>query len=114
MGFKNLEMGVSQNDGRMEGWLYLIRSNRIGLQYSRKRYFVLQDQLLQSFKSSPITKNEVYLLKNLLFLYCLRGVVASCLLDICILGVRRNDSVCSSQRWSGDSLNFKLSFSFPC
>lgn len=53
-------MGVSQNDGsRMEGWLYLIRSNRIGLQYSRKRYFVLQDHFLKSYKSIPLSKNEV-------------------------------------------------------
>ncbi|KAI3461423.1 hypothetical protein Pfo_018086 [Paulownia fortunei] len=52
-------MGVSQIDGgRMEGWLYLIRSNRIGLQYSRKRYFVLQDHLLKSFKSVPLSPDE--------------------------------------------------------
>ncbi|KAL8516007.1 hypothetical protein ACS0TY_014616 [Phlomoides rotata] len=52
-------MEVSQNDsGRMEGWLYLIRSNRIGLQYSRKRYFILQDHLLKSFKSVPLTPDE--------------------------------------------------------
>ncbi|KAL0460709.1 UNVERIFIED_CONTAM: Protein-tyrosine sulfotransferase [Sesamum latifolium] len=52
-------MGVSQSDGgRMEGWLYLIRSNRIGLQYSRKRYFVLQDHLLKSFKSVPLSPDE--------------------------------------------------------
>ncbi|KAL8029782.1 hypothetical protein ABFX02_14G245900 [Erythranthe guttata] len=52
-------MGVSQSDGgRMEGWLYLIRSNRIGLQYSRKRYFVLQDHLLKSFKSVPVSMDE--------------------------------------------------------
>ncbi|XP_072057084.1 protein ENHANCED DISEASE RESISTANCE 2-like isoform X5 [Arachis hypogaea] len=38
--------------GRMEGWLYLIRSNRIGLQFSRKRYFVLDGNNLRSFKSS--------------------------------------------------------------
>lgn len=54
-------MAVSQSDGgRMEGWLYLIRSNRIGLQYSRKRYFVLQDHLLKSFKSVPLSPDEVY------------------------------------------------------
>lgn len=52
-------MGSSQNDQTMEGWLYLIRSNRIGLQYSRKRYFVLQGHLLQSFKSVPVSGNEV-------------------------------------------------------
>ncbi|KAH6765546.1 Pleckstrin homology and lipid-binding START domains-containing protein [Perilla frutescens var. hirtella] len=52
-------MAVPQNDGgRMEGWLYLIRSNRIGLQYSRKRYFVLQDHLLKSFKSVPLSTVE--------------------------------------------------------
>ncbi|KAK9280269.1 hypothetical protein L1049_013957 [Liquidambar formosana] len=51
-------MGMSQNDGRMEGWLYLIRSNRIGLQYSRKRYFVLEDHHLRSFKSMPVSKNQ--------------------------------------------------------
>ncbi|KDP44038.1 hypothetical protein JCGZ_05505 [Jatropha curcas] len=42
----------------MEGWLYLIRSNRIGLQYSRKRYFVLEDHVLKSFKSAPASKDE--------------------------------------------------------
>ncbi|KAL7198192.1 hypothetical protein ACSBR2_020668 [Camellia fascicularis] len=51
-------MGISQNEGRMEGWLYLIRSNRFGLQYSRKRYFVLQGHHLRSFKSVPASKNE--------------------------------------------------------
>jgi hypothetical protein len=49
----------NNNNERMEGWLYLIRSNRIGLQYSRKRYFVLQHHLLQSFKSVPLSKNQV-------------------------------------------------------
>ncbi|XP_017983568.1 PREDICTED: protein ENHANCED DISEASE RESISTANCE 2 isoform X3 [Theobroma cacao] len=49
-------MAGSQNgDLKMEGWLYIIRSNRIGLQYSRKRYFVLEDHLLKSFKSIPIS-----------------------------------------------------------
>ncbi|KAJ4826742.1 hypothetical protein Tsubulata_016831 [Turnera subulata] len=43
---------------RMEGWLYLLRSNRIGLQYSRKRYFVLEDHLLKSFKSAPSSNRE--------------------------------------------------------
>ncbi|KAL9266699.1 ENHANCED DISEASE RESISTANCE 2-like protein [Drosera capensis] len=45
--------------GGMEGWLYVIRSNRIGLQFSRKRYFFLQDHLLKSFKSAPNSANEV-------------------------------------------------------
>ncbi|PKI56372.1 hypothetical protein CRG98_023257, partial [Punica granatum] len=42
----------------MEGWLYLIRSNRFGLQYSRKRYFVLKDCWLKSFKTLPINDEE--------------------------------------------------------
>ncbi|KAL5565708.1 hypothetical protein UlMin_028872 [Ulmus minor] len=51
-------MGTSQTDGKMEGWLYLIRSNRIGLQYSKKRYFVLEDHHLRSFKSVPTSNDE--------------------------------------------------------
>ncbi|KAG4387087.1 hypothetical protein GLYMA_11G177628v4 [Glycine max] len=42
----------------MEGWLYLIRFNRIGLQFSRKRYFVLDGNLLRSFKSVPVSNNQ--------------------------------------------------------
>ncbi|KAI3997376.1 hypothetical protein MKX01_003179 [Papaver californicum] len=48
-------MGVlsepQMEEGRMEGWLYLIRSNRIGLQYSQKRYFILENHHLKRFKS---------------------------------------------------------------
>jgi len=55
-------MGVSQTDGRMEGWLYTIRHNRFGLQFSRKRYFVLHENNLTSFKSVPSDHNEVCLL----------------------------------------------------
>ncbi|KAK9283562.1 hypothetical protein L1049_011810 [Liquidambar formosana] len=51
-------MGISQTDGKMEGWLYLIRYNRFGLQYSRKRYYVLQDNCLKSFKSIPTSDRE--------------------------------------------------------
>ncbi|XP_010557338.1 PREDICTED: protein ENHANCED DISEASE RESISTANCE 2-like isoform X2 [Tarenaya hassleriana] len=51
---------VSENesDTKMEGWLYIIRSNRFGLQFSRKRYFVLQDHLLNSFKSASESKTK--------------------------------------------------------
>lgn len=52
------EMGTSESEEKMEGWLYLIRSNRIGLQYSRKRYFILEDHHLKSFKSVPISNNQ--------------------------------------------------------
>ncbi|KAF5447209.1 hypothetical protein F2P56_032778 [Juglans regia] len=51
-------MGTSQSEGRMEGWLHLIRSYRFGLQYSRKRYFVLDDHHLKCFKSVPTSSNE--------------------------------------------------------
>ena len=55
-------MGISQTDGKMEGWLYLIRFNRIGLQYSRERYFVLKDNCLRCYKTMPISEKEVFLL----------------------------------------------------
>ncbi|XP_058204629.1 protein ENHANCED DISEASE RESISTANCE 2-like isoform X2 [Rhododendron vialii] len=51
-------MGMPQVDGKMEGWLYLIRFNRFGLQYSRKRYFILEDNCLKSFKSKPNSDME--------------------------------------------------------
>ncbi|XP_057979622.1 protein ENHANCED DISEASE RESISTANCE 2-like [Malania oleifera] len=51
-------MGILKTDDRMEGWLYLIRFNRLGLQYSRKRYFILQDNCLKSFKSVPTSDRE--------------------------------------------------------
>ena len=51
--------GGGEEGMRMEGWLYLIRSNRFGLQYSRKRYFVLEDAALRCFKSAPSSKREV-------------------------------------------------------
>ncbi|KAI5016532.1 protein ENHANCED DISEASE RESISTANCE 2-like isoform X2 [Hordeum vulgare subsp. vulgare] len=47
------EAAEDGEDGRMEGWLYLIRSNRLGLQTSRKRYFVLEDSALRCFKAAP-------------------------------------------------------------
>ncbi|XP_050157500.1 protein ENHANCED DISEASE RESISTANCE 2-like isoform X2 [Malus sylvestris] len=51
-------MGIPQNDGKMEGWLYIIGSNRFGLQYSRKRYFILKDNCLRSFKAKPSSDSE--------------------------------------------------------
>nr|XP_011469654.1 PREDICTED: protein ENHANCED DISEASE RESISTANCE 2-like [Fragaria vesca subsp. vesca] len=49
-------MGVSQNDGKMEGWLYLMRLNRLGMQYSRKMYFNLQGNFLRCFKSKATSE----------------------------------------------------------
>ncbi|KAG8390615.1 hypothetical protein BUALT_Bualt01G0101900 [Buddleja alternifolia] len=51
-------MGMAENEGQMKGWLYLIRFNRFGLQYSRKRYFILEDNCLKSFKSIPTSQTE--------------------------------------------------------
>ncbi|KAG5237742.1 protein ENHANCED DISEASE RESISTANCE [Salix suchowensis] len=51
-------MDVSQNDGKMEGWLYIIRSNRFGLKFLRKRYFILRENYLKCFKTRPISQEE--------------------------------------------------------
>ncbi|GAU15865.1 hypothetical protein TSUD_40860 [Trifolium subterraneum] len=52
-------MGSPNNsEGKMEGWLYLIRSNRFGQHYSRKRYFILKDNLLRSYKIQPSSHME--------------------------------------------------------
>lgn len=53
------QMGLSQTDGKMEGWLCIIRSNRFGLQNSRMRYFVLEDHHLKIYKSIANSKDEV-------------------------------------------------------
>lgn len=53
------QMGDSKVESKMEGWLYLIRSSRFGHQYSRKRYFVLKDSCLRSFKILPVNDEEV-------------------------------------------------------
>ncbi|XVF75560.1 hypothetical protein PTKIN_Ptkin13bG0196600 [Pterospermum kingtungense] len=42
----------------MEGWLYTIRSNRLGLQFSRKRYFILHNNVLKSYKAIPNSEKE--------------------------------------------------------
>lgn len=49
----------NETETTMEGWLYIIRSNRFGLHFSRKRYFVLGDHLLKSFKSIADSKTKV-------------------------------------------------------
>ncbi|KAI3696951.1 hypothetical protein L6452_29606 [Arctium lappa] len=47
-----MDMSSEDDEQRiMEGWLYLIRSNKFGFQYSRKRYYVLQNRHLKSFSS---------------------------------------------------------------
>uniref|UniRef100_A0A2C9V3D3 PH domain-containing protein n=1 Tax=Manihot esculenta TaxID=3983 RepID=A0A2C9V3D3_MANES len=51
-------MGMRPNNGRMEGWLYTIRSNRFGLQFSRKRYFILEENYLKFYKTIPTSQNE--------------------------------------------------------
>lgn len=73
------EMEMTQTEGRMEGWLYTIRQNRFGLQFSRKRYFVLLNNTLTSFKTVPTDQNEVclFLLFHIFSLSC----VCSCVMD---------------------------------
>ncbi|XP_060676014.1 protein ENHANCED DISEASE RESISTANCE 2 isoform X1 [Ziziphus jujuba] len=51
-------MGIARIDGKMEGWLYLIRFSKLGLPYSRKRYFILEDNFLKSFKTKPISDKQ--------------------------------------------------------
>lgn len=46
-------------DEKMKGWLYLIRFNPFGLQYARRRYFILHDHCLKSFKSIPSSHTQV-------------------------------------------------------
>jgi len=60
MSNENENATLSSNGSKMEGWLYLIRCNRFGLQFSRKRYFVLHHHLLRSFKSVPDSTDQVY------------------------------------------------------
>ncbi|KAL5998349.1 hypothetical protein ACLOJK_009289 [Asimina triloba] len=84
----DLEMGISQKDGKMEGWLYVIRSNRIGLQFSQKRYFVLEGNSLDCFRSAPLSKNEVlcmFLVRLACALWrCRSDPIRSAVIDSCI------------------------------
>ncbi|KAJ0970491.1 hypothetical protein J5N97_023368 [Dioscorea zingiberensis] len=43
----------------MDGWLYLIRSNRLGLQYLRKRYFILENTSICCYKFAPNSSAQV-------------------------------------------------------
>ncbi|KAJ8759159.1 hypothetical protein K2173_004166 [Erythroxylum novogranatense] len=42
----------------MDGWLYIIRSRSFGLQFSRKRYYVLQENCLKCFKTVPSSQSQ--------------------------------------------------------
>lgn len=56
----------------MEGWLYLIRSNRFTQHYSRKRYFILKENVLRNFKTKPTSQMEVnfmFIIFSAFFLY---------------------------------------------
>ncbi|KAK7279645.1 hypothetical protein RJT34_24701 [Clitoria ternatea] len=54
----HLPLLLLKSEREMEGWLYLIRSNRFGQYYSRKRYFILKDNVLSSFKNKPSSQSE--------------------------------------------------------
>jgi hypothetical protein len=64
----HVAVGGREEAMRMEGWLYLFRSNRFGMQYLRKRCFMLEDAALHCFKSVPSSKREVR--HASLFLFC--------------------------------------------
>ncbi|QCE07938.1 hypothetical protein DEO72_LG9g2961 [Vigna unguiculata] len=82
-------MGVlPQSERKMEGWLYLLRANRFGQHYSRKRYFILKDNVLRSFKIQPATPTE--------------EPIRSAIIDSC---VRVNDN-------GRESMNKKVFFMF--
>ncbi|KAL9675083.1 hypothetical protein QQ045_003283 [Rhodiola kirilowii] len=66
-----MDQPTSDSGHRMEGWLYSIRSNRFGLQYSRKRYFILEDHYLKSFKSAP-SSNYQDLVRSAVIDSCIR------------------------------------------
>ncbi|RDY00520.1 Protein ENHANCED DISEASE RESISTANCE 2-like protein, partial [Mucuna pruriens] len=81
-------MVIPQSERKMEGWLYLIRANRFGQHYSRKRYFILKDNVLRSFKIQPISQME--------------EPIRSAIIDSCI---RANDD-------GRESMNKKVLFIF--
>lgn len=76
-------MGDSKGESKMEGWLYLIRSNRFGLQYSRKRYFVLKDCCLKSFKILPVNDEEVFSSTPFLSCFPVLQILKLCLCCLC-------------------------------
>ncbi|MED6157570.1 hypothetical protein PIB30_024411 [Stylosanthes scabra] len=54
-------MGVpsqSTSGERMEGFLYILRHNRFGQHSLRKRYFIIKDNVLRSFKTKPVSQME--------------------------------------------------------
>ncbi|KAK2634011.1 hypothetical protein Ddye_028803 [Dipteronia dyeriana] len=51
-------MGVAETDNKVEGWLNTVRYNRFRLQFSRKRYFVLQGNRLKCYKTGPVSETE--------------------------------------------------------
>ncbi|KAJ1403096.1 START-like domain superfamily [Sesbania bispinosa] len=75
-------MGIPQSEEKMEGWLYLIRSNRFSQNYSRKRYFVLKENVLRSFKIKPASQMEVHV-KDL-FKKMNEEPIRSAIIDSCV------------------------------
>lgn len=77
---------MAENDGKMKGWLYIIRFNRFGLQYSRKRYFILDENCLKSFKLVPKSEKEVCFI-TLCLLFFLVCTIAFLLCLICYISI---------------------------
>ncbi|KAL8052115.1 hypothetical protein ABFX02_06G192400 [Erythranthe guttata] len=67
-------MGMAEKEGKMEGWLYLIGLNRLGFQNSRKRYFILEDNCLNSFKSIPTSHTDQEPVRSAIIDSCIRVV----------------------------------------
>lgn len=58
-GFPRCVFKRDEGDRNMEGWLQLVRCNRLGLHYTRKRYFVLEGNALNCYKGVPASDREV-------------------------------------------------------
>lgn len=79
-------MGIARNESKIEGWLYAILVNRIGMQISRKRYFILLDNCLNGYKMVPSSEKEVFFI--FLFFFCTFSFVLFLVCLICSCGLR--------------------------
>lgn len=76
-------MGIARNESKIEGWLYAILVNRIGMQISRKRYFILLDNCLNGYKMVPSSEKEVFF-----YCFCTFSFVLFLVCLICSYGLR--------------------------
>lgn len=57
--------------GAMEGWLFIFTFNRLGLCCSHKRYFILKESFLRSFKAKPMSQMKVLSLMYICMISCI-------------------------------------------